>query len=383
MNKNNLPIYEEDKCVFFALGRNAMYAACLALKLKSGDEILTPAFDCDTSLQPFKVLGIKRRFFKSDPDNFFVDIDDIKRKITSKTKLIHIINHFGMPQPWDDLLSLRQDKGIPILEDNAYSLFSKINGRLFGTFGDVSIFSLRKNLPLIDGGMLRINNPKYKFKLVKKNVPLFCLSDMPSMLKILRDKLGFYKVPQPLRGFISTIAPETTPPPPLHSKPGGSYPNWPLRDSIGREFSCDFLRPMSRFSRIRLSKFSQHDYTDIINKKRHYYMLLSNKLSKVKRIKILWPVLPNGIVPCCLSFLVSSNKRDAILKTLQKKYNVMAWPILSKSVLDQLENFPEIQLLGRKLLQLNLPSEKVRSPSFSRYIENLTLDVCNLLILTY
>lgn len=357
-----------------------MYAACLALRLESGDEVLTPAFDCDTAIQPFRVLGIQLRFFKSDPDNFLVDIDDIKRKITPKTKLIHIINHFGMPQPWDDLLSLRQDKGIPILEDNAYSLFSKMNGRLFGLFGDVSIFSLRKNLPLIDGGLLRINNPKYKFKLANKKIPLLCFQDFPSILKIIGERLGILKAPYTLKRFFRSIAPETIPPPPLYSEPKNGYPYWPFRDQIGKEFSCDFLRPMSSFSRAKLSKFSLQDYTEIINNKRHYYKFLSDQLSNVPSIKILWPVLPDGIAPFCLSFLVSSNKRDAIFKNLQKKYNVMAWPILSKTVLAQLDNFPEVQLLGRKLLQLNLPSEKVRLPSFSDYIENLTHDIQNLLV---
>jgi hypothetical protein len=100
MHRCHLPVYDEKKCVFFALGRNAMYAACRMLDLKDGDEVLTPAFDCDGSLQPFKALELKLKFFRSDPHTFSADIDDIKRKITYGTKLLHIINHFGMPQDW-------------------------------------------------------------------------------------------------------------------------------------------------------------------------------------------------------------------------------------------------------------------------------------------
>ncbi len=150
-----------------------MYAACRILGIKSGDEILTPAFDCDGSLQPFNVLGLKLLFYRSDPYTFSADVDDIKRRITSKTRLIHVINHFGMPQPWEELLSLKRETQIPILEDNAYSLFSEFKGRQFGEFVDMAIYSLRKNLPLIDGGMLRINNPQYVFTLHSKSAPLF------------------------------------------------------------------------------------------------------------------------------------------------------------------------------------------------------------------
>ncbi len=379
MYKNFLPIYDKNKCILFALGRNAMYAACKALKLQAGDEVLTPAFDCDGSLQPFRVLDIKLRFFKSNPYNFHVDIDDIKNKISSKTKLLHIINHFGMPQPWDELISLRKETGIPILEDNAYSLFSKINGRLFGTFGDISIFSLRKNLPLADGGLLRLNNPNYEFRLLNNKAPLFYLVDLSNWLKIIKDKLGINKIPPSFKKLIKRFSPNIMPPPPLYSGSKNSYPEWPLRDVIGKEFSRDYLRPMSRFSRKILGRFSHIDYAEIIKKKRQYYHWLSNRLKQIPGIKILWPDLPEGIAPFCFSLLVPSDKRDAVLEKLQKKYNVMAWPILSKLVLDQLEDFPDVQLLGRKLLQFNLPSEKVCLPRFSRYIENLTNDVCQLL----
>ena len=91
MYQNELPIYDEEKCFFFALGRNAMYAACHLLQLKAGDEVLTPAFDCDATLHPFRVLGCKLRFFRSDPYTFGVDIDDIKTQVNTKSKLIHII----------------------------------------------------------------------------------------------------------------------------------------------------------------------------------------------------------------------------------------------------------------------------------------------------
>jgi len=116
---------------FFALGRNVIYTACQSMDLKEGDVVLTPAFDCDSTLTPFKVLGLTFEFYRSDPYTFKIDIEDIKRRITKEVKLLHVINHFGMPQPWDLLLDLRKKTGIPTLEDSAYSLFSKYNGRSF------------------------------------------------------------------------------------------------------------------------------------------------------------------------------------------------------------------------------------------------------------
>ena len=91
-------------------------------------------------------------------------------------------------------------------------------------------------------------------------------------------------------------------------------------------------------------------------------------------IKVLWPELPDGIDPFCLSCLFNS-KRDIFLKSLRKKYEVMAWPTLSKLILDQLDSFPEVALLGRKLLQINLPADRVRSSDFSNYLDNLIRDL--------
>lgn len=374
MGINNLPVYDKDKCTLFALGRNAMYAACQLLGLKPGDEVLTPAFDCDGSLQPFKALGLKLRFFRSDPYTFSVDIDDIKRKITPQTKLLHIINHFGMPQPWNKLLSLKKTINLPILEDNAYSLFSSFNGKPLGTFGDMSIFSLRKNLPMICGGMLRINNPRYTFLNAVKPVSWIHPTEMGSFLNILKIKLGWNKIPPVFRFFMRSFIPELEPPPPLYSEEEKGFPDWPLRDHIGREFSCDYLRPMSHLAEMQINKLSKEVYSEICAKKRKYYMYLSEKLKPIKGITLLWPVLPEGIVPFCLSLLIES-KRDSFLRVLRKKYDVMAWPILPKAVIDRLREFPEVDVLGRKLLQINLSANNVRLPNFPGRMENLVREM--------
>lgn len=373
----SLPAYRKGNSCLFALGRNAMYSVCKILDIQKGDEILTPAFDCDGALHPFRVLGCKIRFFKSDPYDFSANIEDIRSKVTSKTKLIHIINHFGFAQPWEDLLALRKEVDIPILEDNAYSLFSKSKNEFFGSFGDFSIFSLRKNLLMVDGGMLLINNSKFSFKPMKKSSRKFFSVKIFSILKMIKAKSGIYKTPRFLKYFLKKLNPEIEPLPSLYSDPGKGFPQWPLRDKIGSDFSCDYLRPISNISTRQLSEYSKDDFTDIVNKKRQYYLWLSKKIAEIKGISILWPDLPEGIAPFCLSVLIESN-RDEFLGVLRNKYDVMVWPTLSSLVLNQLKNFPEVEILGRKLLQINLPADKVRLPSFSLYLEDLVGDMQDL-----
>lgn len=369
----NLPIYDESRCYLFALGRNAMYAACELLDIGRGDEILTPAFDCDDSLQPFKALGCDLIFFRSDAHTLGVNIQDIREKITSKTKLLHIINHFGFAQPWEELLQLRRQTNIPILEDNAYSLFSSYDGKQLGMFGDFSVFSLRKNLPLIDGGMLRINNPAYNFKIPSKNAVLLYPSGAGGVLAAVKSLLGWRNMPLPVKHLLRRLDSMALPPPPLYSDKGG-YPVWPARDEMSPEFLRDRLRPMSIFARRQISGFSREDFALISEKKRYYYNKLSEGLSRIKGITVLWPRLPEGVVPFNISFLVDSG-RDVLFNALRGKYEIMAWPTLSKAVLNRLKEFPEVEALGRQILQINLPAEKILNPSFTKYGESIVKEI--------
>ena len=63
--------------VLFAYGRNAIFSICKSLKIKQGDEILTPALDCDSTLTPFIIHDASLVFYKSDPYTFNIDIDDL------------------------------------------------------------------------------------------------------------------------------------------------------------------------------------------------------------------------------------------------------------------------------------------------------------------
>ena len=142
-----------------------MFASLKLLDINPGDEILTPAWDCDGSLQPFREMGCKLNFYRINVHDLTVDLAHIESLISEKTKLIHIINYFGFPQPWNDIIKLRNKINIPVLEDNAYSVpyFNKNTNNL-GSFGDFSIFSLRKVLN-ISGGSLLIDNRKVKLEI--------------------------------------------------------------------------------------------------------------------------------------------------------------------------------------------------------------------------
>jgi len=369
----SLPIYDPDKCTLFALGRNAIYSACQSMDLKTGDVVLTPVLDCDSTLTPFRALGLNLEFYKSDPYTFEVDIDDIKNRITREVKLLHVINHFGMPQPWDSLLDMRKETGIPILEDNAYSLFSEYKGKLFGTFGDFSIFSLYKMFPLIDGGMLRVNNPEYSVEIPARIPKWFYPPEKKRVISLIATMFGYNNLPDK---FKNKILPTNKPLPPLYSdKPG--YPEWHLRDVILNEFSCDYYRTMSKIAQIQLRRFSANDYNAVRDKIRHYYKFIVERLKGVKGIKVLWSEIPEGIIPACVSILIDSHRDDILYRLKEKRYSVIAWPTFSGDVIDKIDEYPEIEVIGKKILQLLLPVTRLLKPNADLYFKNLVDEVFN------
>jgi len=375
MNGCDLPAYDRSKCTFFALGRNAMYAACLGLGLGPDDEILTPAFDCDGALQPFRVLGCRRVFYRSDPHTFNVDIDDMRRRVTSRTKVVHVINHFGFPQRWERLEIFRRETGIPILEDNAYSLFSECSGKPLGSFGDLAIFSLRKNLPLLDGGMLRVNNPALRPKIVCQKARWCHPVEYRDLLRVAARSFGLGRARHFLKGIVKRFDDSLEAPPPLYSDYEKGWPEVVTRDTIGSDFSCDYIRPMSGLARSQLNSFKKDDIAEIARNKRSHYQWLVSRISPLKSVRIIWPQMPDGAVPFCLSIILDKG-RDTILDELRKTYDVMAWPTLPGEVLGQMKDFPEVEYLGRKMLQINLPSDKVRLKGFSKSMENLAQHIC-------
>ena len=345
---------ENNNIFYYSLGRNAIYAVFKMLNLSSVDEVLTPAWDCDGTLESFRAIGCKPVFYRSNPYTFEIDLDHVYNLITPKTKLIHVINHFGQPQPWDKILKFRKDVNIPILEDNAYSFGSGTNDKKFGDFGDFSIFSLRKNLPLPDGGLLKINcGLEYErhinnFRLLyqleyKKAFYLF--------VNYFKQKIGLGDI-HLLSAFRKkrTISKYL---PPLYSDERQDFPAW-NRGSIGKDFAIDYERPMSKISELIYKYYKKSRLERIAYQKRKYYSVLVNELKDTKGVQILHPELKNGVVPYCLSILVEKN-RDNILALLQgKKYPVMAWPTLPIEVLMNLNRYPEVKLLGQKILQINL-----------------------------
>jgi len=147
----------QNRWYYFFSSRYALAAAIEALGLKPEDKLLVPSYNCGAEIDPLLHLNIKPAFYKVKRD-LSLDLDDLVKKINGTVKGILITHFLGFPQPIDEIKRICTERNLFLIEDCAHALLSTHNGKPLGSYGDVSIFSLLKTLPVPNGGVLLINN---------------------------------------------------------------------------------------------------------------------------------------------------------------------------------------------------------------------------------
>lgn len=142
-------------------GTDALLLALMALDIKPGDEVLCPAFTFFATAGAVSRLGAVPVFTDICPICFNLDVNDARKKITAKTKVIIPVHLFGQCADMDPILALAKEHGLKVIEDAAQSIGSQYKGRQSGTMGDFGTYSFfpSKNLGGFgDSGMLVTND---------------------------------------------------------------------------------------------------------------------------------------------------------------------------------------------------------------------------------
>jgi len=156
-----------------ANGTDALQIAMMALDLKPGDEVITPSFTFVATVEVVALLGIVPVFADVLPGTFNIDPDDIRRKITPKTKAIVPVHLFGQTADMAPIMALAKEHGLFVIEDNCQAVGSAYtmpdgSKRMAGTIGDIGTTSFfpSKNLGCYgDGGAIFTNNDELSKKL--------------------------------------------------------------------------------------------------------------------------------------------------------------------------------------------------------------------------
>lgn len=149
-----------------ANGTDALQIAMMALDLKPGDEVITPSFTFVATVEVVALLGIVPVFADVLPGTFNIDPEDVRRKITSRTKAIVPVHLFGQTADMDAIMAIAREHGLHVIEDNCQAVGSDHTSadgsvRKAGTIGHVGTTSFfpSKNLGCYgDGGALFTND---------------------------------------------------------------------------------------------------------------------------------------------------------------------------------------------------------------------------------
>lgn len=125
-------------------GTVAIHLALLALGISEDDEVIVPTLTYIASVNSIQYTGAKPVFVDSLADSWQMDPEDVRNKITDKTKAIMAVHLYGHACDMDALLAICKEFGLYLIEDCAEAIGSKYKGKHVGTFGDISTFSFWK-----------------------------------------------------------------------------------------------------------------------------------------------------------------------------------------------------------------------------------------------
>lgn len=148
-------------CVSCANGTDSLYIAMMALGVGVGDEVIVPAMSWISTSETVSQTGAKVVFCDIDPKTYVIDIEDLKRKITSRSVGIIPVHLYGHPADMPSVMKVADSRKLWVIEDCAQAHLAEVQGKKVGTFGVAGSFSFYpgKNLGAMgDAGALITND---------------------------------------------------------------------------------------------------------------------------------------------------------------------------------------------------------------------------------
>ncbi len=148
-------------------GTAALEIAC-AILLRRGNEVILPSFTFSSCANAILLASAKPVFADIDLHTYNITPEEIKKRITKKTRAIMVVHYAGMACDMDKINRIAQENNLFVIEDAAHSLGAKYKGRFLGTLGMVGCFSFHgtKNAASGEGGAF-VTNDRDVFKIAE------------------------------------------------------------------------------------------------------------------------------------------------------------------------------------------------------------------------
>src|SRR3981189_2176705 len=146
--------------VGLASGTDALILALRVCGVQAGDEVLLPPFTFVATGSAVRALGAKPVFVDIRPDTYNINLSEVERHVTPRTRAIVVVHLYGLAADMDPILAFAKSRKLPVIEDNAQPIGASYKGRRTGSLGDAACLSFypTKNLGAYGAAGMRVSN---------------------------------------------------------------------------------------------------------------------------------------------------------------------------------------------------------------------------------
>lgn len=143
-------------------GTAALHLIVKALGIGPGDEVIVPSFTFAASVNVLLYERARPVFADVDPVTYNIDPSDVERKIGPRTKAVLVVDAFGHPAEWDELLEIASRYGLKVIDDSCEALGAKYKDHMIGQLGDAAAFAFYPNKQITtgEGGVVVTNDER-------------------------------------------------------------------------------------------------------------------------------------------------------------------------------------------------------------------------------
>lgn len=335
------PLLSGNRVRRYASGRAGLFHIIKSLALPEGSIILLPAYHCGVEVEAVLRAGCKVDFYRVGTD-LGIDLENLCRKITSRTRGVMAVHYFGFPQELSSLRDICRRRDMVLIEDCAHALYSQDeHGCWLGTKADYGLFSMRKTVFMPNGGAVRVN--RKGFVMPDKGKGYFELSIIKSAVKSAleneaRKPGAIADVSQRLLDIYRRRADA--------GAAAGDNPDDDQRwyyDVAAYGYEHDI-------SAISLACAGGMPFQNIISRRRQNYAALEKLLAPRFGDQFVHPALAPGVCPLCFPLFVDRRDeltlRMTVNNVLPFVFGRLPHPLLPEAA------FPELQTLSGGIIGL-------------------------------
>ena len=148
-------------------GTAALHAACAVAGISNGDESITTPITFAATANAIVYCGGKPVFADIKEDTLNIDPEEIRRKLSPRTKAILPVDFAGHPADLDEIRAIAKKRNLIVIEDASHALGAEYKGHKIGSLADMTIFSFHpvKHITTGEGGMILTDNEEFYEKL--------------------------------------------------------------------------------------------------------------------------------------------------------------------------------------------------------------------------